>query len=200
MTAYRRQMFLGAAAVLVLGALVVLAAWAQADADIEIDDRALAQAKLAHQRDEARAQALSRRAQARAKRQRAAIPPPPITVPEPEPEPEPEPVRRPEIRIRPRVHVAAKPGNTEKILDARMDHANFLYDRKRYEEAISTAKKVLEDVDNDKDRVRMLRVVVSSACIMGDADQAEDYAGDLPDHDFSQMKTRCRGYGVDLER
>ena len=44
--------------------------------------------------------------------------------------------------------------------------------------------------------VRMLRVVVSSSCIMGDADVATQYWRQLPPSDQQQMSIRCARYQV----
>lgn len=194
-------MILGAAAALVLGSLVVLAAFAQADADIEIDERSLAQAKTAHRRAQARAEARARRSERRTAQ--PSRPRPAVRLPEPDPEPEPpaiEPDRhRPRIQIQ-RTVSTDDPETRKKVVEARMDGANYLYDRKRYEQAMAEAIKVLGDLEKPQNRVRMLRVVVSSACIMGKSDVAEEHAESLPDGDFQQMKLRCKRYGTDLER
>jgi hypothetical protein len=44
--------------------------------------------------------------------------------------------------------------------------------------------------------VRMLRLVVSSACMMGEPDKAQKYWIELPEHDRAQMTTRCARFGV----
>ncbi|HUQ05294.1 MAG TPA: hypothetical protein VM261_22475 [Kofleriaceae bacterium] len=78
-------------------------------------------------------------------------------------------------------------------LDAAMLEANKLYDRHNYEEARTLALKLLE---RQPGTVRMLRVVVSSSCILGDGETAQKYWASLPDFDRTQMVTRCERFGV----
>jgi hypothetical protein len=77
--------------------------------------------------------------------------------------------------------------------DAAMLEANKLYDRHNYEEARTLALKLLE---REPGTVRMLRVVVSSSCILGDGETAQKYWTSLPDFDRAQMATRCERFGV----
>jgi hypothetical protein len=44
----------------------------------------------------------------------------------------------------------------------------------------------------------MMRIVVSTSCMMGDEDQARRYYGSLPERDKMQMATRCDRYGIKL--
>ena len=78
-------------------------------------------------------------------------------------------------------------------LDAVMDQANKAYDRQDFDEARTLAGKVLATQPNN---VRMLRIMVSSACIDGDSVTAQKYYASLPKFDRDQMKTRCDRYGV----
>ena len=78
-------------------------------------------------------------------------------------------------------------------MDAAMVAANKLYDRHNYEEARNLALKLLE---RQPGTVRMLRVVVSSSCILGDGETAQKYWTSLPDFDRTQMATRCERFGV----
>lgn len=78
-------------------------------------------------------------------------------------------------------------------MDAAMLEANKLYDRHNYEDARKLALKLL---DRQPGTVRMLRVVVSSSCILGDAEMAQKYWLQLPDFDRGQMSTRCDRFGV----
>ncbi len=78
------------------------------------------------------------------------------------------------------------------LLAAR-DEANKLYDRQDYERAIALAEKVLSKEPGD---IRMLRVVVSGACQMGDADKAKQFWTQLPEHDKNQMSRRCQRFGI----
>jgi outer membrane murein-binding lipoprotein Lpp len=75
-------------------------------------------------------------------------------------------------------------------LEADKTEANRAYDRMDYDKAMALARKVLERVPTD---VRMLRLLVSSACMTDDAVVAQRYYGRLPDGgpDREQMKTRC---------
>ncbi len=75
-----------------------------------------------------------------------------------------------------------------------MNEANKLYDRMDYEGAIKKAKAVLKD---DPRNVRMLRVVVSSYCHMGNAAGAKTYYTRLPARDQTHMRLRCRRLNVD---
>jgi hypothetical protein len=77
--------------------------------------------------------------------------------------------------------------------DSAMLEANKLYDRHNYEEARTLALKLLE---RQPGTVRMLRVVVSSSCILGDGDSAQKYWTQLPEFDRTQMTTRCERFGV----
>jgi hypothetical protein len=77
--------------------------------------------------------------------------------------------------------------------DSAMLEANKLYDRHNYEEARTLALKLLE---RQPGTVRMLRVVVSSSCILGDGDSAQKYWTQLPEFDRGQMSTRCERFGV----
>jgi len=82
---------------------------------------------------------------------------------------------------------------TNPDFDAAMLQANKLYDRHSYDEARQLALKLL---DRQPGTVRMLRVVVSSSCILGDAEMAQKYWLQLPDFDRGQMSTRCERFGV----
>jgi hypothetical protein len=78
-------------------------------------------------------------------------------------------------------------------LDTAMLEANKLYDRHNYEEARALALRLLE---RQRDSVRMLRVVVSSSCILGDADVAQKHWAALPELDRGQMSARCERFGI----
>jgi hypothetical protein len=78
-------------------------------------------------------------------------------------------------------------------LDAVMAEANKAYDRGDLDEAKSIARKVLATSPRN---VRMLRIVVSASCIMGDNAEAQEAFVLLPQFDREQMKTRCARHGV----
>jgi len=80
-------------------------------------------------------------------------------------------------------------------LDAIMAEANRAYDHGDFDEAKQIAEKVLA---KNPGNVRMLRILVSSECITGDAAIAQKYFNDLPVTDRAQMRTRCDRYGVTL--
>lgn len=77
--------------------------------------------------------------------------------------------------------------------DATMNEANKAYDRGDLDEAQSIALKVL---NTDPKNVRMLRIMVSSSCILGDSVLAQKHYLSLPPADRAQMRTRCERYGV----
>jgi len=77
--------------------------------------------------------------------------------------------------------------------DGTMAEANKAYDRGDFDEAQVIAEKVLKD---DPKNVRMLRILVSSACIQGDSVAAQKHYLQLPTIDREQMRTRCGRYGV----
>lgn len=78
-------------------------------------------------------------------------------------------------------------------LDAIMDEANKAFDRMDFDEARTIAQRVLKQQPNN---VRMLRILVSSACIEGDGPEAQKHYNLLPARDREQMKTRCMRYQV----
>jgi hypothetical protein len=79
----------------------------------------------------------------------------------------------------------------------RMDDANALYDRSDYDGARAAALEVLRE---EPDNARMLRIVVSTSCIMGDSELAARHFERLTQpSDRRQMAVRCSRYGVELE-
>lgn len=74
-----------------------------------------------------------------------------------------------------------------------LGEANKAYDRQDFEEARSIATKVLA---KDPTNTRMLRIMVSSHCIEGDQNAAQQYYEKLPEFDRQQMTKRCSQYGV----
>lgn len=73
------------------------------------------------------------------------------------------------------------------------DEANRLYDKMDYEGAMAKATYVLAKEPGD---IRMIRVVVSAACQLGDADKAKQFWLQLPPHDQNQMTRRCQRFGI----
>jgi len=78
-------------------------------------------------------------------------------------------------------------------LDAIMSEANKAYDRSEFDEARAIAQKVLK---TEPGNTRMLRILVSSACIEGDGPEAQKSYVLLPPADREAMRTRCSKYGV----
>ena len=77
--------------------------------------------------------------------------------------------------------------------DARFDEANKLYDAGDYDGAGKLAQTLLT---TDPSNTRMLRIAVSSACVMSDNDTAQKYVGRLLGSDRDQMVSRCARYGI----
>ena len=90
--------------------------------------------------------------------------------------------------------VTLSPGTKEFV--AAMDDANKAYDRGDYMGAVEAAEALIEKQPNN---VRMLRVVVSSHCILGNAEEASGFFEKLPARDQRQMARRCGRYGIELE-
>jgi hypothetical protein len=69
-----------------------------------------------------------------------------------------------------------------------MDEANRAYDRQEYDDAVKISQKLLAA---EPGNIRLLRIVVSSACQMGDFDTADGAFQQLPPFDQQQMNKRC---------
>jgi len=74
-----------------------------------------------------------------------------------------------------------------------MDEANKAYDRGDLDEARAIAQKALAQQPGN---ARMLRILVSAACISGDSADAQKAYLQLPPPDREQMKVRCARYGM----
>lgn len=114
----------------------------------------------------------------------ASAPPPPPSDTEPAPPPTitPAEAATPDVEDDPRLQTSSAE-----------DEANRLYDKQDYEGAEEKALAVLKTQPGD---VRMIRVMVSSACQLGDADKAKQYWAQLPPHDQDQMQRRCQRFGI----
>lgn len=84
-------------------------------------------------------------------------------------------------------------GSLDVEFDQSMVEANKLYDRQQFDDARTLALKLLE---RKPGTVRMLRVVVSSSCILGDAETAQKHWAELPEFDQAQMATRCERFDI----
>jgi hypothetical protein len=77
----------------------------------------------------------------------------------------------------------------------RMEEAAMLYDRMDLEGAVAVAATVLAE---EPDNVRMLRIVVSARCLMGQAEPAREHWKRLPPADQKQMTARCARFKITL--
>jgi cell division protein FtsN len=77
--------------------------------------------------------------------------------------------------------------------DSLMDEANKAYDKQEFEEARAIANRILA---KDPTNVRMLRILVSAACVEVDQAEAAKWLAKLPPNDQNAMKTRCTRYGI----
>jgi hypothetical protein len=85
-------------------------------------------------------------------------------------------------------------GSADKAtLDGAMRDANKAYDGGDWDEARADAEKILAQQPGN---TRMLRIVVSVACLDGDQTAAQKAYDLLPAADRTQMKTRCARSGV----
>ncbi|MCX5744580.1 MAG: hypothetical protein NT062_18980 [Proteobacteria bacterium] len=80
--------------------------------------------------------------------------------------------------------------------DQLMPEANKALDRRELDAAVEIAGKVLKD---DPNNVWMLRVMVSAACLQGDAAVAQKHYLLLAGTDREEMATRCSRYGMTLD-
>jgi hypothetical protein len=99
-----------------------------------------------------------------------------------------DPPRNPPLPERPAQPAIDVESRANPHLDEIMREANKAYDAGDYDQARAIALKVLATQPGN---VRMLRVVVSSACMEGDAQVAQQYYNQLPTTDRAQMRTRC---------
>ena len=127
-----------------------------------------------------------------------APPPPPPPVIEPaDPPPATDDTPAPDTKvIHPQINNPFRPklgGAINGKLEVAMNEANKAYDRGDFDEARQLAQKILARQPTNE---RMLRIMVSSACMDGDAADAQKYYNQLPQQDRAAMKTRCDRYGV----
>ncbi len=204
-----KSLIIGAVGLAVLVALVLLFMKVNDSPAREVDEAKLQKAQASYRRDQVAAdRAPPMLTQETAPR----LEPRDVEVEEPEPEPERvaisaanTPKVRRDRRFAPggikafKVAPAALGGDDGSGGELRdqMGGANKLYDKADYDGARDAALDVLEGHPN---QVRMIRIVVSSSCIMGDHEVAEEYFGKLKrGRDRKQMARRCGRYGVELE-
>ena len=120
--------------------------------------------------------------------------PPEQEAPEPPPEPE-KPFAVIEERPDIRVEGIDNERDLAEVLEA-VTETHVLYDKSDYAGAIAKAKSVLE---RQPKNTRMLRIVVSSSCIIGDEDTARDYYAKMyTDTDRKHVETVCAQHKVEL--
>jgi hypothetical protein len=85
---------------------------------------------------------------------------------------------------------------TEPDVGTRLDEVMRVYDRGDYHGARELALTILRD---HPDNTRMMRIMVSTSCAMGDEASAREYHARLPARDQRQMQQRCSRYGVALQ-
>jgi hypothetical protein len=83
--------------------------------------------------------------------------------------------------------------HADQATDALMDQANKAYDHQEFDDARNFAGKVLA---KDPSNIRMLRIMVSAACVEVDQSEATKWYGHLPPNDQAAMRTRCQRYGI----
>ncbi len=109
---------------------------------------------------------------------------------------------KPEIESEPETFTAPPPEEQEAVFTGQLDlknqlnEANRLYDKADYEGSREAALEVLGSHPNN---VRMLRIVVSSSCIMAEEEMAVRYYQSLPDRDKRQMARRCERFGIKFD-
>jgi hypothetical protein len=190
-----RRLILPVASAAVVAAVIVLALKVRARPETAVDASDLEQAQARYRRrsDAAHAVPALDRAQARAA---AAAGAPGAAPPAPDPAPpfaatpiEPAPVPR-----EPPGGVTLDTGPDD-ALKASMDEANRLFDRSDYPGAEAAALDILAHHPRN---IRMLRIVVSSACASGNTERAKEYYAALPARDQAQMRSRCGKWGIQL--
>ena len=96
---------------------------------------------------------------------------------------------------RPAIDVLHLGENDPRLMaSAAFDEANRAYDRGDFENARAMANKLLT---KNPGNVRLMRIVVSSACMTGDtSDTVAATFRQLPPNDRDQMRVRCERYNV----
>jgi Tfp pilus assembly protein PilF len=84
---------------------------------------------------------------------------------------------------------------TDREMEVVMANANRAYDHGDYDEARQFAGQVLI---RQPSNARMLRILVSSSCIEGDAVTAQASMAQLSRDDQEQMRARCQRYSINL--
>lgn len=205
-----RSIILTAMTISVAGALALLFAEAGETPEADVSERALKRAKQRHARAQSGAPATARESSRPPDQMKQWKPPDPEqaaakrTIRSPDtsalmkargtPSPRSGDSDRPGLRVPAKRPASADADSAE--LQSQMREVNRLYDRRDYEGALAAAKEMLAVKPGN---VRMLRVVVSSACVMGNEEEARASYKQLPPRHQRQMARRCSRYGVDME-
>jgi predicted Zn-dependent protease len=195
-----RNIIFAAVAVLVLGALLMLVMKVKEE-PAKVPEDKLAQARASHSRSGATrapsqpapADDLDSKASKRAKRAKSVA----NSKSEDDDEGRSEKPKIPSIRMAAggtTPTISVKPRDTG--VGGKMDEANSLYDKNDWEGA---QEKAIEILSESPKNTRMMRIVVSTACKMGQEDVASEWFPKLPAKDQKVMATRCARYEIELE-
>lgn len=92
---------------------------------------------------------------------------------------------------------AGDDGEPADLTGSRAGEASRLYDQREYDEAIKLSQAILA---SEPDNVRVMRVLISSACASGDVGLANTYYAKLTRvKDKRDMKKRCERFGAVIE-
>jgi len=195
-----KEAILVACGLAVVGLLVFLALEVSRSTTVEVDADALARARADHQRLLAGRRGGSSNGDDRSDWGQRANPGASSAAVEAQPAAPPQAADRPSVSRLSRSFETRppepEPEPAPAPLDEVMDETNSLYDKADYEGALAAALEVLE---RDPGNVRMLRVVVSSGCILGENQVAEAHYSQLTAfRDRLHMRVRCKRFGLEL--
>lgn len=199
-----RSIVLSSLAGLIFVALVYLSVKVNATPNTGASDQELAQARSFHKRNKrvspAGAPVTSDARKSSRVKQRRSVTKPRITPPErPKVQSKRGAWNSPRVKPMRRLGLASRRGIRGKRgteLRTQMRATNRAYDRQDYDEA---SKQALDILKKHPRNIRMLRVVVSSACFMGEGDRARKYYAKLPKRDKAHMRIRCSRMKIKLD-
>jgi hypothetical protein len=177
-------------------AVIALAIKVRTPQEVEIDPAKLQRAEAEYKRQKAIAESVP--ALDRANVRASAVAPSPPDEPEPARQPVPtagEVTTVDSARVADRTTLYVPPGGMDLQLKGSMEEATRLFDRGDYPGAEEAAIAILELHPRN---IRMLRIIVSSACAAGNVERAKEYFDQLPARDQEQMRKRCDKWGVSL--
>jgi hypothetical protein len=195
-----RNILFGVGGAMVAVALVALALEVRRPSRASVDEAALDRALAQHESGRApagqRAPAIpqpSRGGEARPERAAGRGTPVRERPTEPDPDQPTPPIATIAPRVAPQLSDLPDPASAD--ITELMDVATRYYDRGDYQTAEEIAVSSLERFPQN---IKMLRIVVSTSCIMGNETQARGYYEQLPARDQRDMKRRCTGWGIEL--